>query len=179
MPFDKETARRYGDRGRATQVRRRTQDDLSCYEGDPVAFMRALVDPETGELFVPYPAQVRFLEEAFTVTDDGRLPFPELVFSAPKKSGKTAFGAVCLLYMVRVVGGKFAEGYCIANDYDQSKGRVFKAVARICEATDWLVETVTIQRDKIIFKAYWCHHRGVGQRLRRRRGQQPHDDRVR
>ena len=42
MPFDKETARRYGDRGRATQVRRRTQDDLSCYEGDPVAFMRAL-----------------------------------------------------------------------------------------------------------------------------------------
>ena len=39
MPFDKETARRYGDRGRATQVRRRTQDDLSQYEGDPMAFM--------------------------------------------------------------------------------------------------------------------------------------------
>ena len=58
MPFDKETARRYGDRGRATQVRRRTQDDLSCYEGDPVAFMRALVDPETGQRFGPYPAQV-------------------------------------------------------------------------------------------------------------------------
>ncbi len=90
MPFDKETARRYGDRGRATQVRRRTQDDLSCYEGDPVAFMRALVDPETGELFVPYPAQVRFLEEVFTVTEDGRLPFPELVLSAPKKSGMMA-----------------------------------------------------------------------------------------
>jgi len=85
MPFDKETARRHGDRGRATQVRRRTQDDLSCYEGDPVAFMRALVDPETGELFVPYPAQVRFLEKVFTV-EDGRLPFPELVLSAPKKS---------------------------------------------------------------------------------------------
>ena len=54
MPFDKETARRYGDRGRATQVRRRTQDNLSGYEGDPVAFMRALVDPETGEFrFLP------------------------------------------------------------------------------------------------------------------------------
>ncbi len=59
MPIDKETARRYGDRGRATQVRWRTQDNRSCYEGDPVAFMRALVTPETGELFVPYPAQVR------------------------------------------------------------------------------------------------------------------------
>ncbi len=57
MPFDKETVRRYGDMGRATQVRRRTQDDLSCYEGDPVAFMRALVDPETGERCVPYPAR--------------------------------------------------------------------------------------------------------------------------
>ncbi len=55
MPFDKETARRYGDRGRATQVRRRTQDDLSCYEGDPVRFMEALVDPETGEQFIPLP----------------------------------------------------------------------------------------------------------------------------
>ncbi len=87
MPFDNETARRYGDRGRATQVCRRTQDGLSRFEADPVAFMRALMDPETGELFVPYPAQARFLEEAFTVTEDGRLPVARAGVQCPQKSG--------------------------------------------------------------------------------------------
>jgi hypothetical protein len=39
-----------------------------------------------------------------------------MALSAPKKSGKTALAAVVLLYVVRVVGGRFAESYCVAND---------------------------------------------------------------
>jgi hypothetical protein len=57
----------------------------------PVAFItEVLRDPETGRPFVLYPVQVRFLREGLTPTADGPLPFPELVFSGPKKSGKTA-----------------------------------------------------------------------------------------
>ncbi len=97
MPFDKETARRYGDRGHATQVRRRTQDDLSCYEGDPVALVRALVAPGGGRTFRSLPAPCAVLEEAFTVTEDGRLPFPELVFNTHIKSGLMGFGTRPLL----------------------------------------------------------------------------------
>lgn len=66
-------------------------EKIARWRADPVAFVREVLrDPETGKPFVLYPAQERFLREAFTLTADGKLPFPELVFSAPKKSGKTA-----------------------------------------------------------------------------------------
>ncbi len=51
----------------------------------------------TGELFVPLPTPCAVLEEAFTVTEDGRLPFPELVFTTHKKSGLMGFGTRPLL----------------------------------------------------------------------------------
>jgi hypothetical protein len=61
------------------------------WRGDPAAFIEeALVDPETGKPFVLTEAQRRFLTHAFDLSADGRLRYPELVFSAPKKSGKLA-----------------------------------------------------------------------------------------
>ena len=62
---------------------------LARWRRDPIAFItEAFVDPETGEPFVLYPAQERFLREALTPTPDGRLNFSELVYGAPKKSEK-------------------------------------------------------------------------------------------
>ena len=52
-----------------------------------------------------------FLEHAFREDEDGRLAYPELLFSAPKKSGKTTFAAMVTLYAVVVCGGRFAEGF--------------------------------------------------------------------
>jgi len=101
----------------------------------PLEFMRMLRDPETSKPFELYPAQARFFTEALTLTADGRLPYPEMVFGAPKKSGKTATAAMSMLYVIRVLGGPFAEGYTIANDLEQAQGRVFQACARIVEAT--------------------------------------------
>jgi hypothetical protein len=67
------------------------------WKGDPVLFIREVLrDPETGKRFELYPAQARFLREALTPTSDGRLPFPEFVFSGPKKSGKTATAAMAV-----------------------------------------------------------------------------------
>ena len=116
-------------------------DPLAEYRDRPVAFMRALVDPDTGEPFDPYPEQVRFLEEGFTLTEEGTLHSPELVFSAPKKSGKTTLAAVVLIYVVRVLGGKYAEGYVLANDFDQAAGRVFAQAVKIIEMSPLLRDT--------------------------------------
>jgi phage terminase large subunit-like protein len=94
---------------------------------DPVAFIeQVLRDPETGQPFVLYEAQNRFLREALTLTKDGRLPFAELIFSAPKKSGKTATAAMAMIYVIVMLGGQYAEGYAVANDFDQAQGRVFR-----------------------------------------------------
>ncbi len=62
---------------------------LERWRRDPVAFItEVLVDPETGKPFHLYPAQIEFLRRAFTLTPEGRLRFPEMLFSAPKKSGR-------------------------------------------------------------------------------------------
>jgi phage terminase large subunit-like protein len=85
------------------------------------------------------------------LTAEGALPFPELVFSALKKSGKTTLAAVIVLYVVRVLGGRFAEGYCVANDFDQAAGRVFQAAVRIIDASPLLRGTARATADTITF----------------------------
>jgi hypothetical protein len=40
-----------------------------------------------------------------TLGFDGRLPFPELLLAAPKKSGKTALAAMIVLYVIVCLGG--------------------------------------------------------------------------
>ncbi len=121
------------------------------YVGDPVGFAEELVDPDTGQLFELYPAERRFLEEALRPTAAGGLPFSELVFSAPKKSGKTTLAAIALLYVARVIGGRGAECYCVANDFDQAQGRVFKMAARILEASPVLQGKAEVLVDRIVW----------------------------
>jgi hypothetical protein len=119
---------------------------------DPVAFFieTTLIDPESCELFVLTEAERIFLRHAFELTD-GRLKYPELVFSGPKKSGKTAFAAMLLIYVVRVLGGRYAEGFCIANSHDQASLRVFQAAARIVEASPLLSIDAKVGTEKITF----------------------------
>src|SRR4051812_18707911 len=96
-------------------------DRASRWRRDPVAFVReVLINPETGKPFELYPAEEQFFRQGFTPTADGRLPYPELVFSAPKKSGKTGFAGLATLYVIIVLGGPYAEAYCVANDFDQA-----------------------------------------------------------
>jgi phage terminase large subunit-like protein len=119
---------------------------------DAIAFIEGtLVNPETGAHFVLTGAQKDFLRSAFELDDDGRLQFPELIFSAPKKTGKTAFAAFVVIYVVCVLGGRFAEGICVANDLEQAQGRVFQAIARIVEASPMLARDATITANKITF----------------------------
>jgi phage terminase large subunit-like protein len=125
---------------------------LARWKRNPVAFIREiLIDPETGKPFELYPAEERYLREALTLTADGRLPFPEMVFSGPKKTGKTGFAAMAVIYVVVVLGGPYAEGYCVANDFEQAQGRVFQAVSRIIEASPLLRDSAKITANRIEF----------------------------
>ena len=124
---------------------------LQKWRRDPVEFMQACINPETDTPFVLYEEQRTFARKALTVTAEGTLPYPELLFSAPKKSGKTAFGALVALYIITVLGGKYAEGYCLANDEEQAQGRVFQAMARIVAATPFLAEMCSVTKDRIVF----------------------------
>jgi phage terminase large subunit-like protein len=125
---------------------------LDRWRADPVRFVaEALHDPETGLPFQTFSQQDQFLRAALTLTEDGRLPYPELVFSAPKKSGKTALAAIAMLYVVIVLGGRFAEGYAVANDLDQAVGRVFAACCRMVECSPIFAGEATITARRITF----------------------------
>jgi phage terminase large subunit-like protein len=119
---------------------------------DPCVFIReVLINPETGKPFELYPAQERFLRAALTLQSDGTLPYSELLYGTPKKGGKTASSAMAMLYVIVVLGGLYAEGYCCANDYEQAQGRVFQAIARIIEKSPLLKGSAKISSDKIEF----------------------------
>jgi phage terminase large subunit-like protein len=118
----------------------------------PIQFIaECLIDPDTGHPFQLYAEQEHFLRQGFTPTADGRLPYSELLWSSLKKSGKTTIAAKALLYVITVLGGRCAEGYCVANDLDQSVGRVFKACCRIIEASPMLGREVRMTSTKIEF----------------------------
>lgn len=116
----------------------------------PLAFIRHLNDPETGQPFVLNAAEALFLRHAFKTGSDGRLLYPELLYSCPKKSGKTTFAALLLLYCT-LNFGKFGEGYALANDFDQAQGRVFAAAKRIVEASPALAKVATVTANRIEF----------------------------
>ena len=127
-------------------------DRLLVWKQDPLAFIReVLINPETGKPFELYPAQERFVREGLTPTSDGRLPYRELLFSTPKKNGKTATAAMVVLYVIVCLGGPYAEAYCCANDYEQAQSRVFQAICRIIEASPLLRNSAKIKADQIEF----------------------------
>ena len=127
---------------------------LMHWRADPIAFIeRVLCDPETAEAFVLLEAERDFLKLAFALGADGKLLYPELVFGAIKKSGKTTLAGIIVLVMILLFGGRFAEGYCVANDLEQAQSRVFLMIKRICEASPLLSSEVVITANKVAFPA--------------------------
>ncbi len=125
---------------------------LKRWQRSPIEFItEVLRDPETGNPFVLLPAEIEFLKHCFKTDDDGRLLYPEMIYSAPKKSGKTTFGALLLLTTLLLYGGKFAEAFVLANDLEQSIGRIFTVCVRIVEASPLLHREARITADKIVF----------------------------
>jgi phage terminase large subunit-like protein len=127
---------------------------LARWRADPIGFIETvLFNPETALPFVLSDAERQFLQFAFTLDENGRLLYPELIFGAIKKSGKTTLAAIIVLTMVLLFGGRFAEGYCVANDYEQAQSRVFAIIKRIIEASPLLKGEAKLTADKVVFPA--------------------------
>ena len=125
---------------------------LERWRERPLEFIeQVLRDPETSKPFDLFPAQRQFFQLAWQRNDDGRLVYPEQCFGAPKKTGKTGTAAMHLLTATCLFGGRFAEGYCVANDLEQAQGRVFQAVKRIVEASPYLKREVEMTQQRITF----------------------------
>ena len=130
--------------------------DIERWMASPIAFIEdCLCDPETGAPFVLNSAERDFLRLAFQLNDDGKLVFPELVFGAIKKSGKTTLAAIIMLTMLLLFGGRFAEGFCVANDLEQAQSRVFAIIKRIIEASPLLKREARVTADKIVFPGFY------------------------
>src|SRR5262249_25190045 len=108
---------------------------------------------ETAAPFKLLPAERAFLKHALATDPDGRLRYPELIYGAPKKSGKTGFAAIFTLTLLLLYGGRFAEGYVAANDLEQAQGRVFEMVPRIVHASPLLRGEAKLGADRIVFPA--------------------------
>ena len=120
---------------------------------DPVAWVESwLVNPETGRPFELYPEQKIFMREAFTPDPlTLKLKYDEVVFSAPKKRGKTAGCAMMLLYVIAALGDDRAEGYVASNSREQSADRVFADCAAIVKASPKLSAVANVRNDAIEF----------------------------
>lgn len=84
--------------------------------------------PETGKPIVLEPHQLAILNYAL----DKSKEFVIIIFSAIKKSGKTAVAGLVARYIAETYGFK-QECYCLANDEEQARGRIYQAIVNSIE----------------------------------------------
>ncbi len=131
-----------------------TSTMLDRWRADPATFVETVLhDPDTGAPFELLDCERRFVAEMFRTDDDGHLIFTDLIYSGPKKLGKTTFGAILTITVVLLFGERFGEAVCVANDQEQAQGRVFTMCRRIIEVSPLLKGEAKITQDKIAFTA--------------------------
>ena len=91
-------------------------------------------DPQTGDPLGPGPIvladhQRRIVRAALERDGQGRFRWTTVVWSAPKKSGKTRVAAMVAAWLAQS-SGRYAEIYCLANDGKQSADRVLAAIKK-------------------------------------------------
>jgi phage terminase large subunit-like protein len=125
---------------------------LDHWQRNPVSFIHEVLrNPKTGKPFELFDAQKLFFDHCWQTGPDGRLLYPEQCIGWIKKTGKTATSGMHGLVTTLVYGGKYAEGYCISNDFEQAQGRVFTAIKQICEASPLLKRECEILQSRITF----------------------------
>ena len=123
---------------------------LERWRQNPVSFIEEVLrDPDTGKPFELFDAQKQFFAHAWQRDDNGRAVYTEQCFAAPKKSAKTGTAALHVLTTTCLYGGRFAEAYCCANDYEQAQGRVFQQIRRIVECSPILRREAEITQHRI------------------------------
>lgn len=92
-------------------------------------------DPVTGETLPPGPMllaphQRRIINEALSKDEKGNFKYTTIVYSAPKKSGKSAITSAVMLYMAHHNANAYIA--CVANDGKQSADRLYAPIVTNC-----------------------------------------------
>jgi hypothetical protein len=120
------------------------QGRLARYPTDPVAFIDdCLPLNERGQPWRLQPHQRAVLARAFAFDKAGRLPYDTIVYSAPKKSGKTTINAALTVWWAYTQESP-NELLVIANDLEQAQGRVFASLVRLIQGNPALARSATI-----------------------------------
>ncbi len=123
---------------------------LALYPRDPLAFIDDLVKQnEIGQHFRLLDHQREILRLAFTFDEGGRLPYDMILYSCPKKSGKTTVNAALVLWWAFTQEAP-NEILVIANDLEQAQGRVFKAAAGLIQHNPELARSAEVQSRQIL-----------------------------
>lgn len=96
--------------------------------------------------------QKRILRDVFTPGPDGRFPYQTIIYSAPKKSGKSAIAALITLWFA-LTQEPMNEIYVVANDFEQAQGRVYAAVRRAIEMNPELRDDCRLLNKTITIKS--------------------------
>ena len=86
---------------------------LARWRAHPASFIeQVLRDPETGKPFKLLPAERAFLKHAFKTDDEGRLIYPEQIYSCPEEVRQVGLQRDAWCSSPRLLfGGRFAEAY--------------------------------------------------------------------
>lgn len=99
------------------------------------------IDPITDKLMELVPYQRRILRRALEIDDQGRSRYDLVIWSQPKKSGKTTLAAAVGAYVACNIEAP-NEVSCVANDQEQSAGRIFANMMPTLRALGWRVPSV-------------------------------------
>lgn len=126
---------------------------LTRYRTDIVAFLEAeFYLPTTRQPIVLAEHQKKVLRAAFTPDKEGRLPFQTILLSCVKKSGKSTLAAGIMLWFALVESSEGPnELFAVANDLEQSRGRVFKMVTEAIRLNPRLRQSAVIKQNEIQF----------------------------
>lgn len=133
----------------ATGTDNRQLTGLRRYSGDVVAFIEAEVTASDGTPLVLEPHQKVLLRHCFTPGEGGRLPYSEVLYLFPKKSGKTAIAAgVCLW-----VGFTWERGprrvLIVANSHEQAQEQVYADIVAAIARNPRLAGACRVRADTV------------------------------
>jgi len=92
--------------------------------------------------------QVNILDHVLTPRD-GRLPYSTVVWSEPKKSGKTAIASWVCSWALNILGPR-SEVLVVGNDKEQSQARVFAELVRVQQAHPTLKQRIVRATDSLL-----------------------------
>lgn len=119
------------------QFGRKLQGRVSGTPPVPVPWiLDNFIDPITSRPVEFITAQKRILREALSFNSDGRNQYDLIIWSQPKKSGKTTTASAVGAYVANCIEAP-NEICCLANDQEHAAGRIFANMIPTLEKLGW------------------------------------------